>query len=112
MPTSSRLQQIEDLLVSEPNDEFLRYAQAMEHTSLGDDAAAVTHLQSLIALNPAAPYIPAFLMCGQALLRLDREKDAATVLRAGIAAAGALGPMNADAVHARSELQGLLDSIE
>src|SRR4051812_38119194 len=81
MPTSPRLQQIEELLAADPDDEFLRYAQAMEHTSLGDDAGAVAHLQALIALNPAAPYIPAFLMCGQALLRLDREKDAAEVLR-------------------------------
>jgi predicted Zn-dependent protease len=112
MPASPRLQQIEDLLKTDPDDEFLRYAQAMEYSSLGDDASAVTHLQALIALNPSAPYIPAFLMCGQALLRLDREKDAAEVLRAGIAATTKLGVSNADAMHAKSELQGLLDSIE
>lgn len=112
MPTSPRLQQIEALLASDPDDEFLRYAQAMEHTSLGDDATAVGHLQSLIALNPVAPYIPAFLMAGQSLLRLDREKEAAEVLRAGIAATTKLGGANADAMHARSELQGLLDSVE
>ncbi len=109
MPTSPRLQQIEELLATDPNDEFLRYAQAMECSSLGEDASAVTHLQSLIALNPAVPYIPAFLMCGQAMLRLDREKDAAEVLKAGIAASNKVG--TADAMHALSELQGLLASI-
>jgi predicted Zn-dependent protease len=110
MTTSPRLQQIETLLATDPDDEFLRYAQAMEFSSLGDDAAAVERLQALIALNPATPYIPAFLMCGQAMLRLDREGDAAEVLRAGIAAATKAA--TADAMHARSEMQGLLASIE
>jgi len=110
MLTSPRLQQIEDLLAIDPDDEFLRYAQAMEFTSLGDDAAAVERLRALIALNPAAPYIPAFLMSGQALLRVDREGEAAEILRNGIAAATKAA--TPDALHARGEMQSLLASIE
>jgi len=82
MPTSARLQQIEEQLRADPDDEFLRYARAMEYVSLGGDAAAVGHLRDLIALKADAPYLPAFLMCGQALMRLDKEKEAAEVLRA------------------------------
>jgi predicted Zn-dependent protease len=108
MNTSPRMQQIEALLAADPDDEFLRYAQAMEHASLGDDAAAVERLRALVALNPGSPYIPAFLMCGQALLRLGEEGEAAEVLKGGIAAATRAG--TADAMHARSEMQGLLDS--
>ena len=110
MNTSPRLQQIEALLAGDPDDEFLRYAQAMEYSSLGDDASAVERLRALISLTPASPYIPAFLMCGQALLRLDREGEAAAVLRAGIAAATKAA--TAEAMHARSEMQGLLATIE
>jgi predicted Zn-dependent protease len=104
------MQQIEALLAADPDDEFLRYAQAMESSSLGDDAAAVERLRALIALNPGAPYIPAFLMCGQALVRLEREAEAAELLRAGIAVATKSG--TAEATHARGEMQGLLATIE
>jgi hypothetical protein len=51
--------------------------------------------------------VPAFLQCGQALVRLDRIEEASAVLRAGIDAARRTG--NA---HAQSEMQGLLASIE
>ena len=107
MATSRRLQQIEAMLVDEPNDPFLRYGLAMEHTSLGDDATAVAVLRELIALNPEPPYVPAYLQAGQALMRLDREADAAAMLRAGIAAAKLTGND-----HARGEMEGFLATLE
>ena len=85
MPTSKRMQQIEAMLADEPNDPFLRYGLAMEHSSLGDDSAAVQVLQQLIQLDPQAPYIPAFLMCGQALQRLGRDTEAIPVLKQAVA---------------------------
>ncbi len=110
MPRTPRMDQIEALLADDPSDAFLRYGLAMEHTSQGDDATAAQLLQDLIALDPAKPYLPAFLMCGQALARLGREGEAAELLKHGIAAATMAG--TPDALHARGEMQGLLSTVE
>jgi thioredoxin-like negative regulator of GroEL len=110
MAKTPRMEQIEAMLADDPDDAFLRYGLAMEHASAGDDAACVAVLRELIARTAAAPYIPAYLQAGQALVRLDRIDEAADVLRAGIDAAGRVG--TADALHARGEMQGLLASIE
>jgi predicted Zn-dependent protease len=110
MATSKRMQQIESMLADEPNDPFLRYGLAMEHSSLGDDTSAVQVLQALINLDEQSPYIPAFLMCGQALVRLQREDEAIPVLKQGVAAARRAG--TPESLHALGELQGLLATIE
>ena len=110
MPRTPRMEQIEALLADDPNDAFLRYGLAMEHCSAGDDAAAVRLLGELIALDPDRPYIPAFLMCGQALVRLGNEGEAADVLKQGIGAAKRAG--TPEAMHARGEMEGLLATVE
>jgi predicted Zn-dependent protease len=98
------MEQIEALLADDPADAFLRYGLAMEHASAGDDATAAEHLLRLIG---DTPYVPAYLMAGQILNRLNRVDEAVAVLRAGIAAAKEQG--NA---HAEGEMAGLLASIE
>jgi len=98
--------QIEAMLAEDPDDTFLRYGLAMEHASAGDDASCVSVLHDLITRTAANPYVPAFLQCGQALVRLDRTAEACEVLKVGIAAAGRAGDL-----HAQGEMQGLLDSI-
>jgi predicted Zn-dependent protease len=110
MARTPRMDQIEAMLKDNPDDAFLRYGLAMEHSSQGDDATAVTQLRELIALDPTAPYIPAFLMCGQALVRLGKEGEAADVLKQGIAAATTAG--TPEAMHARGEMEGLLATVE
>ena len=105
-----RMRQIEAMLADDPDDHELRYFLAMEHAGAGDDAACVTILREVITRSAGKPYIPAFLQAGQALVRLDRTDEACEVLRQGIAAAGKVG--TADALHAQSEMQGLLASIE
>jgi predicted Zn-dependent protease len=107
MVKSARLQQIEAMLADDPNDEFLRYGQAMEYAGGGDDATAARLLEELIGLGGAEPYIPAFLMAGQAYARLGEEPKAAAVLKAGIAAA-----KKANDLHAMGEMQGLLATVE
>ncbi len=105
-----RMERIEALLADDPDDAFLRYGLAMEHASAGDDGECARVLRELIALKAADPYVPAYLMAAQALVRLDKVGEACDVLRDGIAAAGRAG--TADALHARGEMQGLLASIE
>lgn len=110
MPRTPRMDQLEALLADDPDDPFLRYGLAMEHASAGDDDECVRILRALIALTPASPYIPAYLMAAQALARLGREPEAAVLLVAGIAAADQAG--TSDALHAKSEMQGLLATLE
>lgn len=107
MAKTPRMQQIEAMLADDPADAFLWYGLAMEHAGQGDDEEAVRVLRHLIALNPDAPYVPAFLQAGQALTRLGREKEAADVFRQGIAAAQKAGDL-----HALGEMQGFLATIE
>ena len=107
MARTARMAQIEAMLADEPDDPELRYGLAMEHASAGDDAACVTVLHDLIARAAATPYVPAYLQCGQALMRLDRTAEACDVLKAGIGAAASTGNL-----HAQGEMQGLLSSIE
>jgi predicted Zn-dependent protease len=104
MARTQRMDQLEALLADDPTDAFLRYALAMEHSGQGDDETAVKLLRELIA---DTPYVPAYLMAGQALARLGREPEAAAVLRQGIEAARAAGD-----AHALGEMQGLLATVE
>jgi thioredoxin-like negative regulator of GroEL len=105
VPTRTpRMDQIEALLADDPTDPFLRYGLAMEHASAGDDATAADHL---LRLTADTAYVPAFLMAGQILNRLNRVDEATAVLRRGIAAAREQG--NA---HAEGEMATLLASIE
>src|SRR5262245_1793656 len=107
MARTPRMAQIEAMLAEDPDDAFLRYGLAMEHASAGDDATSVEVLRDLIVRTSEKPYIPAFLMAGQALVRLDRITEAQDMLHHGIAAAARAGDS-----HAQGEMQGLLDSIE
>lgn len=110
MSRTPRMEQIEAMLAEDPNDAFLRYGLALEHSSQGDDETAVRHLRDLITLDRAKPYIPAFLMCAQALTRLGKEGEAAELLKHGIAAATKDG--SPQAFHARGEMEGLLATVE
>src|SRR5262245_43046838 len=98
------MEQIETLLADDPADSFLRYGLALEYAGAGDDPAAAEHLLRLIGDEP---YVPAFLMAGQILNRLNRTDEACDVLRRGVAAAREQG--NA---HAEGEMAGLLATIE
>ncbi|OWK38704.1 hypothetical protein [Fimbriiglobus ruber] len=107
MAKTPRMEQIEAMLVDDPDDAFLRYALSMEYTSLGDDESATRVLRELIALKADEPYVPAFLQAGQSLMRLGREIEAAAVLRTGVEAARKAGDS-----HAQGEMQGLLSTLE
>lgn len=105
MPTRTpRMAQIEALLADDPTDAFLRYGLAMEYASAGDDAMAADHLMRLVGDDP---YVPAFLIAGQILNRLNCVDEAISILKRGIAAAHEQG--NA---HAEGEMAVLLSSIE
>jgi thioredoxin-like negative regulator of GroEL len=100
----SRREKIEAMLADEPNDVFLRYSLAMELDKEGDHDASLARLGELTRDNP--PYVPAFFMAAQQLVRLDRVNEARAYLRDGIDAARA--QHNA---HAAGEMSEFLASL-
>ena len=105
MSVLNRRQQIEAMLADEPNDPELRYMLAMEHASAGDDAAAARCFADL--LERAPDYPPAYHMAARTLQRLDRNAEAADLLRRGIPIALARKDE-----HAAGEMQQLLEMLE
>jgi predicted Zn-dependent protease len=99
--------QIETLLALDPNDAFLRYGLAMEYVAVKDDKTAARMLTELVDADPANPYVPAFLMAGQAYQRIGDDTAACAILRRGIVAAAKAGND-----HARGEMEGLLATLE
>src|SRR5438128_1008253 len=100
MSDRSRREKLEAMLAEDPADEFLRYGLAMDYAGTGDHETAVKQLRELIGMNPAKPYVPAFLMAAQSLQKMGRVSEAIPMLRDGVAAAQKQG--NA---HAAGEME-------
>ncbi len=104
MSTPSRRQRIEAMLADEPGDVFLRYSLAMELDKEDEHESSLARLGELTRETP--PYVPAFFMAAQQLVRLNRIDEARTFLRNGIGSARAQG--NA---HAAGEMSEFLASL-
>ncbi len=79
---TSRREKLEAMLADDPNDQTLRYMLAMELEKESDHNRSLDLLQRL--MDDESPYVPAFLMAGQQLARLQRTDEAANVYRSGI----------------------------
>lgn len=101
---STRREKIEAMLVDEPTDTFLRYSLAMELDKEGQNDASLDRLAELSRDNP--PYVPAFFMAGQQLVRLGRVNEARAILRVGIESARIQGD-----AHAAGEMSEFLASL-
>jgi tetratricopeptide (TPR) repeat protein len=100
----SRREKIEAMLADDPGDTFLRYSLAMELDKEGIHDASLARFAELTRDDP--PYVPAFFMAGQQLVRLGRIDEARTILRDGIAAARIQ-----DDSHAAGEMTEFLASL-
>lgn len=94
-----------DILNSNPNDTFARYALGMEYSRAGRVDDAVSEFRTLLTKQP--DYANAYFMAAQALATAERIDEARTFLNDGIAAA-----RRANNQHAASEMQGMLDELE
>ncbi len=101
---SSRREKIEAMLVDDPADTFLRYSLAMELDKESDNDRSLTLLEELT--KDPTPYVPAFFMAGQQLVRLDRVNEARAFLRDGIEEARKQGD-----AHAAGEMSEFLASL-
>jgi thioredoxin-like negative regulator of GroEL len=100
----SRREKIEAMLADDPGDTFLRYSLAMELDKEGDNAASLAKFTELTRDDP--PYVPAFFMAAQQLVRLARVPDAREFLRTGIETARTQGD-----AHAAGEMSEFLASL-
>jgi thioredoxin-like negative regulator of GroEL len=100
----SRREKIEAMLAEDPGDTFLRYSLAMELDKEGNHDASLALFAELGRDDP--PYVAAFFMAGQQLVRLGRVDEARSVLRNGIEAANVQGDG-----HAAGEMTEFLESL-
>ena len=100
----TRRQKLEQFLAANPNDAFTRYGIALECIREGDLHTAESHFRSLLEANP--DYVPGYQMYAQTLAQNHRADEARSILTRGIQAA-----IRAGNQHARSEMEGLLDSL-
>ena len=100
----TRLEQLESMLASEPDDQFLNYALALELDKLERHDESLEIFARLVQNDP--PYVPAFFMAGQMLSRIDRNEEAREYLEQGIVEAKRQGNM-----HAAGEMTEFLDMI-
>ena len=100
----SRREKIEAMLLDEPDDVFLRYSLALELEKEGQHEASLSTFKGLMSRQP--PYVPAFFMAAQQLVRLARVADARTLLRNGIEQARDQGE-----AHAAGEMAEFLASL-
>lgn len=100
----SRREKIEAMLADDPCDTFLRYSLAMELDKEGDHDGSLARFAELARDVP--PYVPAFFMAAQQLVRLGRVEEARTRLRDGIEQARTQGD-----VHAAGEMSEFLTSL-
>jgi predicted Zn-dependent protease len=101
---TTRRDKIEAMLKDDPDDVFLRYSLALELVATDEWETGLGILEDLARGTP--PYVPAFHMAAQHLLRHERVEDARRALREGIEAARVQG--NA---HAAGEMSELLMSL-
>lgn len=105
MADNTRMQRIQEMLADDPSDTTLRYMLAMEFASQGDDEQAVATFREMFEATP--DYVPAYMHCGKALVRLGRDTEARQAFERGIAVA-----QRVQDFHARDEMQGMLAELE
>ena len=104
MTNVTRRQKLELMLEATPDDQMLRYMLAMEYDKEAMPDRSLDLFRGL--MEQTSPYVPAFLMAGQLLARLDRIDEARLTYHNGIAEARR---QNND--HAAGEMTGFLQAL-
>ena len=100
----SRREKLESMLASDPADQMLRYMLALELDKESDHDRSLDLLESL--MEDEQPYVPAFLMAGQQLARLNRIEEARQTYSTGIQQAAHQGND-----HAAGEMAQFRDEL-
>ncbi len=101
---TTRREKIEAMLAEDPHDRLLRYGLALELEKEGRHDESLDGLRALTQESP--PYVPAFFMSAQQLVRLGRINEARAMLREGIEEARRQGDF-----HAAGEMGEMLANL-
>jgi len=97
----SRLDKIQQMLASEPNDVFLHFSLAMEYVKQGQYEDALAEFARVNEMD--ADYVPAYFQRASTLVTLQCNDEARLILQQGIAAAQRAGDH-----HAASQMGQML----
>jgi len=97
-------EQLEQMLQSDPDDLFIKYALGIACLTEGDVEAGLQTLEEVIQQD--ADYVPAYFQAGQALAGKGDVSAAQEMLRTGIVVAQRTGEK-----HAAMEMTEFLNSI-
>ncbi len=101
---SGRLKKLLEFHAADPKDPFCAYGIALEHAKAKRMEEAIDWLERTIEID--ARYSYAYYQMAKLLAEKGDTAAARDVLRTGMAAAQASGDQ-----HARSEMEGLLESL-
>jgi tetratricopeptide (TPR) repeat protein len=105
MVDHDRIAALQDILATNPNDAFARYALGLEYSGSGNSEGALAEFQSLLTTHP--DYTNGYFMAAQVLERLGRLDEARAMLTRGIETA-----QQSNNRHAQSEMQDMLDQLQ
>ncbi|MEQ9186601.1 MAG: tetratricopeptide repeat protein [Cryomorphaceae bacterium] len=80
--TNERLKLIKEMLETNPDDSFLKYAAALEYEKDGDRKQAIVTIRDLLAND--ANYLGAYYKLGKLLEEVGKEKEAIKIYRQGL----------------------------
>ena len=101
----SRIDQLNTLLQSAPNDNFLQHALALEHIKIGEDNIAKKLFESI--LDRDLSYVGSYYHLGKLLERMNEFANAVIVYKKGMQLAKVIKDN-----HSYNELQSALEDIE
>lgn len=105
MADESRVAALREILNTNPDDAFARYALGLEYSGAGETEAALVEFNHLLTVHP--DYTNGYFMAAQALAQAQRIDEAKAMLQNGIECAGRTGNQ-----HALSEMEAMLDELE
>jgi tetratricopeptide (TPR) repeat protein len=80
--TNERLKLIQEMLETNPDDSFLKYAAALEYEKDGKNKKAITIIKDLLAKD--ANYLGAYYKLGKLLELEGKEQEAIKIYRRGL----------------------------
>lgn len=98
------LEQLRQLLESEPDDVFLNFGLAMELTKAERYDEGLAQFSRVLELDP--DYVAAHFQRGKALIRMGEPAAAKVELQKGVERAKAIGDR-----HAEAEMSQLLEAL-
>lgn len=100
----SRLENLKEMLATDPEDSFARYALGLEYVSLNDPESALNIFEELRTLDPN--YLAVYYQLGKVYEVLGKQTEAGKIYEKGIYIAASQSDL-----HTKSELEQALNDL-